>query len=114
MQEHDHTEGEIDMSVTHPTTPAEWASALDGQGRRQVVRRVARTSDLRSAACDLISLARATGEAVGVSLARDEIHALHGLSDNVLLSADGEWIATWCNQDGYWVGEHYELPASTR
>jgi len=65
---------------------------------------------VQSAAGDLISFARAGGTAAGVSLAGGEIHALHGLPDTALLSADGLWRVSWCAHAGYWDWAHYERP----
>ena len=83
--------------VTRPRTPAEWAAALD------VV-----TST--RATCGLVSRAHAAGVVAGVSLASGEIHALHGLPDTALLSADGLWRVSWCAHAGYWDWAHYERP----
>jgi len=89
--------------VTCPRTPAEWAAATRAT--------LHHAGDLHSAASDLISFAHAGGTAAGVSLAGGEIHALHGLDDAELLSADGEWLVSWSSQDGYWTGWLYERPA---
>ena len=83
--------------VTRPRTPAEWAAALD-------------VATATRAASDLISFAHVGGAAAGVSLASGEIHALHGLPDTALLSADGLWRVSWCAHDAYWDWAHYERP----
>jgi len=67
--------------------------------------------DVQSAVGDLIFFAHSAGTAAGVSLARGEIHALHGLPDTALLSADGLWRVSWCAHDGYWDWAHYDRPA---
>jgi len=95
--------------VTCPRTPAEWAAALDTATATRAT--LHREGDLHSAASDLISFAHAGGTAARVSLAGGEIHALHGLDDAELLSADGEWLVSWSSQDGYWTGWLYERPA---
>ena len=97
-------------TVTRPTTPAEWARALDAMTADQVARHVSSPPDLHSAACGLVSRAHSAGVVAGVSLASDEIHALHGLSDTALLSADGRWAVIWCAREGYWDWEYYERP----
>ena len=85
--------------VTRPRTPAEWAAALD-------------VATVTRAAGDLISFAHSAGIAAGVPLASSEIHALHGLPDTALLSADGLWRVSWCAHDGYWDWAHYDRPAA--
>jgi len=97
-----------DHTITGPTTPREWADALDAATAAQVARLVDGELDLHSAAGELLSFVRVNGVAAGVSLAGEELHTLHGLSGSALLSADGEWLATWREQDGYWAGEHYQ------
>ena len=74
--------------VTCPRTPAEWAAALN-----------------------VATATRATLHHAGVSLAGGEIHALHGLPNSALLSADGLWRVSWCAHDGYWDWEYYEPPS---
>jgi len=94
---------------TSPTSPAGWAHALD---EATAARATTHELDPHSAASDVLSIAHSAGTTAGVSLASGELHALHELGDDILLSADGEWIATWWHaQGGYWIVEHYELPA---
>ena len=95
--------------VTCPRTPAEWAAALDVATATRAT--LHHAGDLHSAVSDLISFARAGGTAAGVSLAGGEIHALHGLPNSALLSADGLWRVSWCAHDGYWDWEYYEPPS---
>ena len=102
-------------TVTRPTTPAEWARALDAMTADQVARHVSsppwvQRSTGVGAACGLVSRAHSAGVVAGVSLASDEIHALHGLPDTALLSADGRWAVIWCAREGYWDWEYYERP----
>jgi hypothetical protein len=96
-------------TVTRPTTPAEWAAALDVATSTQAT---LYEGDVHSATSDLISFAHVGGAAAGVSLASGEIHALHGLPDTALLSADGLWRVSWCAHDGYWDWAHYDRPAA--
>ena len=95
--------------VTRPRTPAEWAAALDVATATRAT--LHHAGDVQSAAGDLISFAHSAGTAAGVSLASGEIHALHGLPDTALLSADGLWLVSWCAHDAYWDWTHYEPPS---
>ena len=95
--------------VTRPRTPAEWAAALDVVTSTRAT--LHHAGDVQSAAGDLISFAHSAGTAAGVSLASGEIHALLGLPDTALLSADGLWLVSWCAHDAYWDWAHYERPA---